>query len=60
MYCKEIRKKGIVLSLTQGKKNPWQGETHSIDFLCVCVCKAVCACCMCVMMLSVHVGVDFM
>lgn len=39
MYCKEIRKKGIVLSLTQ--ENPWQGEIHSIDFLYTSVCVCV-------------------
>ena len=44
------KKKKELYYLLFREKNPWQGETHSIDFLysSVCACEAVCACTACV------------
>lgn len=38
MYCKEIRKKGIVLSLTQGKKSLARRNTLNRFLMCERVC----------------------
>lgn len=51
MYCKEIRKKGIVLSLTQEKKTLARRNTLNRFLVCVSMCARAChtrtAACVC-------------